>query len=79
VARAAACTLCIGPLSIALYGHVHDQLNPRATPVPQSNTFLAMSFFYGPIQRNANSGFFDHRVIDGFAINRLLTATKVAS
>jgi hypothetical protein len=38
-----------------------------------------MSFFYGPIQRNANSGFFDHRVIDGFAINRLLTATKVAS
>jgi hypothetical protein len=47
----------------------------------QSNTITAMSFFYGPIEPNGEMPiqlFFDHRVIDGFAVNRLFEATRAA-
>jgi hypothetical protein len=45
----------------------------------QSSTLVSMSFFYGPIEPNGEMPiqiFFDHRVIDGFAVNRLFARTK---
>ena len=47
----------------------------------QSRTLPAVAFFYGPIEPNGEmpvNFFFDHRVIDGVRISRLLSAIMTA-
>jgi hypothetical protein len=47
----------------------------------QSTTLPALAFFYGPVEPTGEMPvhvFFDHRVIDGSAISRLLSAINTA-
>jgi len=79
-------------LWLALYGSgrlrsryigtfVVNSIPVRRFYVTQSRTLPAMSFFYGPIEPNGEmpvTFFWDHRVIDGVRISRLLSAITTA-
>ena len=79
-------------LRLALYGSgrlrsryigtfVVNSIPVRRFYTTQSRTLPAIAFFYGPIEPNGEmpvSVYFDHRVIDGVRISRLLSAIMTA-
>jgi hypothetical protein len=79
-------------LRLALYGSgrlrsryigtfVVNSIPVRRFYITQSRTLPAIAFFYGPIEPNGEmpiNVYFDHRVIDGVRIGRLLSAITTA-